>query len=92
MTRIEKMSVSVTTELAENVREAVRSGDFASSSDAVRDALRLWSDKRRNRTLAIERLRQLWDEGLASGEPQPARSAEEIIKAGQARLAKLRDA
>lgn len=64
---VEKLSVSITTAQAEAIREAVREGAYASSSDAIRDALRLWEDKRRERAALIEKARKLWDEGLASG-------------------------
>jgi len=54
-----KMSISLTTEHARLIEEAVASGDYASSSEVVREALRDWRAKRL--------LGQLWDEGTASG-------------------------
>ena len=39
MSDIEKVSVALTRELAERVRAAVQSGDYASSSEVIRDAL-----------------------------------------------------
>jgi antitoxin ParD1/3/4 len=35
----------------------------------VRDALREWSFRRRERERALEELGRLWDEGVASGDP-----------------------
>jgi len=90
--KVEKISVSITTAQAEAIREAVREGAYASSSDAIRDALRLWEDRRRHRADLIANARRLWDEGLASGFAEPRRSAEEIKAAGRQRLAKLRGA
>jgi len=87
MSRIEKLSIAVTHEQAEAVREAVKDGDFASASEVVRDALRDWTDKRTRRAEAIRQVRKLWDDGLASGEPQPRRSVDAIIAAGRKRLA-----
>ncbi|HEX7759459.1 MAG TPA: type II toxin-antitoxin system ParD family antitoxin [Caulobacteraceae bacterium] len=84
--KVEKLSVSITASQADAIREAVKEGSYASSSDAIRDALRLWEARRRERATAIETLRRLWDEGLASGPPQPARPMSEIIESARARL------
>jgi antitoxin ParD1/3/4 len=70
MTRVEKLSIALTNDLADLVREAVESGDYASTSEVVRDALREWKAKRELRGLDVEVLRRLWDEGRQSG---PAR-------------------
>jgi antitoxin ParD1/3/4 len=83
MSDIAKMSVALTAELAERVRAAVRSGDYASSSEVVRDALRDWSERREER----DRLRRLVQEGLDSGVAQVRRPAAEIIAEGRRRLA-----
>ena len=90
MSQVEKVSVALTAELAEEVREAVRKGEYASSSEVIREALRDWSFKREERAATIARFRRLCEEGLASGEPQPARSVEEIIAVGRKRLAERR--
>ena len=58
-----KVSVSLTDEHARVVHEAVESGDYASSSEVIREALREW---RARRTLG-----RLSDEGLVSGTAQP---------------------
>ncbi|MBS0408781.1 MAG: type II toxin-antitoxin system ParD family antitoxin [Proteobacteria bacterium] len=91
-TKVEKLSISITTAQAEAIRQAVEAGAYASTSDAVRDALRLWEDRRRERAAAIETVRRLWQEGLASGVAEERRSADQIKAAGRARLAKVRGA
>ena len=91
-TKVEKLSVSITTAQAEAIREAVKEGAYASSSDAIRDAIRLWTDKRQDRAELVKRARRLWDEGLASGPAETRRSAEQIKAEGRARLANLRGA
>jgi antitoxin ParD1/3/4 len=88
MTKIEKLSIAVTHEQADALRQAVNDGAFASTSEAVRDALRDWTDKREARAAALRRIGELWDEGIASGPPQPARSVEEIIAAARGRSVK----
>ncbi len=67
MGRVEKVSVALTPELAETLREAVASGEYASASDVMREALRDWQERRLRRAEAVAELGQLWDEGIASG-------------------------
>lgn len=55
----EKISVSVTDDHARLLQDAVKSGDYASSSEVIREALREWKARRL--------LGRLWDEGIASG-------------------------
>jgi antitoxin ParD1/3/4 len=68
MAKVEKISVAVTTEMAIMLKEVVGSGAYASTSELMREALREWCERREYRVKASERLCQLWDEGLASGE------------------------
>jgi antitoxin ParD1/3/4 len=53
--------------MANSLREAVASGEYASASEVVRDALRAWTHKRRLETLELGELRQLIQEGADSG-------------------------
>lgn len=68
---VEKMSVAVTSQQAAVMREAVEAGEYATASEIVREAVRDWLAKRELRHDDIRRLRQLWDEGKASGRPEP---------------------
>ncbi|WP_349236380.1 type II toxin-antitoxin system ParD family antitoxin [Bosea sp. Tri-44] len=81
MAQVEKVSIAITPEMAAMLRRAVASGDYASSSEVVREALRDWKERRTLRNEAIAELRQLWDEGLASGEPVESEDALARIKA-----------
>jgi antitoxin ParD1/3/4 len=69
MAAVRKLSIALTEELARDIEKAVASGDYSTVSEVVRDALRAWKRERADREAAIRRLKQLWDEGLASGEP-----------------------
>ena len=66
----EKISVSVTDEHAHLLREAVASGDYASSSEVIRESLREWKARRL--------LGRMWDEGIASGPCEPGTSMDDI--------------
>ncbi len=67
MANVEKLSIALTPEMAGLVRRAVESGEYASTSEVVREALREWKQRRALRQQDIEELRRLWEEGLASG-------------------------
>ena len=71
MANVEKMSVAVTPQQAAAMREAVEAGEYATASEIVREAVRDWQAKRELRHDNIRRLRQRWDEGKASGPPEP---------------------
>jgi antitoxin ParD1/3/4 len=45
----------------------VERGDYATTSEVIRTALREWELKEELRRLEGERIAKLWDEGLASG-------------------------
>jgi len=79
------VTVELSEETAQDVEAAIACGDYADAEDVVQEALVIW---RRRRQKEIERLRRLWEEGLASGEPQPVPDdwAEQIIARGKARL------
>jgi antitoxin ParD1/3/4 len=67
MANVEKLSIALTPEMAGLVRGAVESGEYATTSEVVREALREWKQRRTLDQRDIEELRRLWAEGLASG-------------------------
>jgi antitoxin ParD1/3/4 len=86
---VEKMSVALTPEMAAAVRHAVESGEYASASEVIREALRLWKAHQAAREREVEELRRVWREGLESGPATPLDFAE--IKAkGRSVLARER--
>lgn len=66
MSNVEKLSIALTPEMARLVRGAVESGEYASNSEVVREALRAWEQRRALQQQDVEELRRLWGEGLAS--------------------------
>jgi antitoxin ParD1/3/4 len=71
MAEIERLSIALPVPMAKAVRNAVENGEYASASEVVRDALRLWEARRQWREHELEILRQRWDEGKASGRAGP---------------------
>jgi len=64
---VEKVSIALTRDMRALVRQVVESGEYASGSEVVREALRDWKAKRALRARQIEDLRRLWQEGIESG-------------------------
>ena len=71
MPDIHKISVALTGEQVGALKAAVTAGEYATTSEIVREAIRDWQLKHQLRREELQRLRHLWDEGETSGEPQP---------------------
>ena len=91
MANIEKISVALPADMLALVRRTVESGDYASTSEVISEALREWKGRRETRKEAIEELRRLWREGLDSADWRPL-DTEEIKREGRKRLQRLRSA
>lgn len=81
MAEIERLSVALPSPMAKSVREAVENGEYASTSEVIRDALRLWESRRQLRERDVAVLRSRWDEGKASG--RAGRSNVKRVLAGE---------
>jgi antitoxin ParD1/3/4 len=68
---IERLTVALPERMAKAIRKAVNAGEYASTSEVVRDALRFWEQRRELRSREIAALRRAWDEGKASGDAGP---------------------
>ncbi|MDP2260570.1 MAG: type II toxin-antitoxin system ParD family antitoxin [Caulobacter sp.] len=88
MSNVEKISIALTADMAGGVREAVESGDYATTSEVIRDALRDWFQKRKVALLEQDALRLLIREGMDSG---PGRPAEEVFARLTAKYAAMVD-
>jgi len=67
---MEKMSISLTSDQAKLIGQAVESGGYASSSEVVREALREWKARRL--------LGSLWDDGIVSGDSESSETIDDI--------------
>ncbi len=76
MSRVEKISVALPSEMIAGVKAAVDAGQYATTSEVIRDALRDWGMKRRFETMELDDLRQLVKEGIESG---PSLEAEPVF-------------
>lgn len=89
MSKVEKISIALTDEMLASVKDAVASGDYASSSEVVRHALRDWKTRRSREAEAIEEIRRLIAEADASGY-ELYTGMDEIKAEGRRRLAEMR--
>lgn len=83
MPDIQKISIALTGEQVATLKAAVASGEYATTSEIVREALREWNFRRALRDDELRRLRDLIAAGKASGPVKPF-DIEEIIAAAEA--------
>ena len=65
------ISISLTPELVSLIKTKVASGRYTSTSEVVREALRLLERADQRDAEAARHLRQAWDAGVASGDAGP---------------------
>jgi len=90
MPDIQKISVALTAEQVRTLKTVVDTGEYATASEVVREALREWQRLRELRAEELNRLRRLWDEGIASGDAGPV-DFEVTRKLARQRLARARE-
>jgi len=61
------LAISLSPKQLSRLSQAVESGAYASNSEVVRDALRLWEQREEIRALELARLKRAYEEGIASG-------------------------
>lgn len=86
MSEIERMTVTMPADMAALIKAAVEGGDYASTSEVVRDALRDWKMKRALQQQQLTQLRSDIQEGLDSA-PTGELDADAIKRRGRERLA-----
>lgn len=88
MGEVRRIEMSVSEELAAKIDAAIDAGHYRNLADLVSDMLDQWQAPVAENP---ERLRRLWEEGLASGEPIEGNfDAEDIHRRGLERLNALR--
>lgn len=89
MAEIERMTITLPSDMAAIVRDAVVGGDYASSSEVVREALRDWKMKRALQLQELAALKADIDKGLADlaeGRVRPF-DGDRIVERGRKLLA-----
>lgn len=90
MTTAEKISIALPPEMVAIVRNAVATGEYASSSEVIRDALRDWTYKRNLRQQGVAELRKLWQEALQ--DKTPGIDADDVLERLERKYQTITDA
>ncbi len=90
MTTVEKLSIALPPEMVNIIHKAVATGEYASSSEVIRDALRDWTYKRGLREQGLAELRRLWQE--AQNDELPGISADDVLDRLERKYQALADA
>ena len=84
MSNVEKISIALPSEMTALVKEAVAAGEYSSSSEVIRDALRVWKFERAAKEAALAELRAEIQKGFDSGTGENL-DIEEFIQRAKAR-------
>ncbi len=76
MSKLERITVTLPSDMATVLRESVAEGEYATASEVVREALREWTRRRDQEQRDLHALRDLIREGDESG---PGIPAEEVF-------------
>ncbi len=85
MSEIERLTITLPSEMAASVKAAVDGGDYASASEVIREALRAWKIRRAVQMQELAALRADLQKGLddlEAGRTEPF-SVERIIARGE---------
>ena len=85
MAKLERITVTMPEEMAAKLRAAVERGEYATTSEVVREALRDWGDEQERRAARLERLRML----IREGEDSEALDGEAVLQEFESRVAQL---
>jgi antitoxin ParD1/3/4 len=83
----EKVSITMTPEMLRVIRETVDAGEYASTSEVIRDAMRVWQRDRQEHTERLNAIRSRIRHSFE--DPRPDLSEDEASAALQAILAKV---
>lgn len=92
MGEVRRIAIVLDDDLDGEIAAAVERGDYPDINAVVDDALHQWQDNRIINQIDADRLRALWEEGIASGDPVEATDDffEDVKRRGRERLAALR--
>lgn len=82
MPSVERLSITLPAEMARMIRENVQEGRYASNSEVIRDAMRIWQEREEQRAQRLASIRARLDEA----EVGPSHSATDVRAHFAARL------
>jgi len=85
MQSAEKISITMTPEMLRLIRESVEAGEYASTSEVIRDAMRLWQRRREEHAETLKSIKASIRRSL--DDPRPSLSEEEAYARMEAFMA-----
>ncbi|MGO9004739.1 MAG: type II toxin-antitoxin system ParD family antitoxin [Beijerinckiaceae bacterium] len=76
MQSAEKLSITMSPEMVRAIRESVEAGEYVSTSEVVRDAVRIWQQQRREDVERLNAIRARIRRSL--DDPRPDMTLEEV--------------
>ena len=76
METAEKISITMTPEMMRTIRASVASGEYTSTSEALRDAVRVWQGDREEHAQRLESIRARINRSI--DDPRPSVTGEEV--------------
>jgi antitoxin ParD1/3/4 len=89
MQNAEKISITMTPEMMQVIRASVASGEYASTSEAMRDAVRIWQRDRQKHAERLEAIRQRVRSSI--DDPRPSLGEGEVQKRLAVRIGRRPD-
>ena len=74
----EATRLTVTADIADALRESVEAGEYASTDEALRDAVRVWRTDREERTARLASIRERIRQSIE--DPRPSLTATEVAE------------
>ena len=85
MSKIERITISMPAEMVAKISAAVDAGEYATTSEVAREAMRDWAEQQERREVALASLRAEIDKGLVG----PFRDGETVMEELRQFVAKL---
>ncbi len=79
MTQIERMTIALPMQMVTDIREAVESGDYTSSSEVFQDAIRDWRHKRYLQQKEVEHIISEVQQGIADLKAGRIKPTEQVL-------------
>ena len=79
--KAEKISITLPPDMLSYIKNNVQAGQYSSTSELIREAVRLWQQKQEEHTAKIEAIRARLDRSANSGTPIPMEEAFDRIRA-----------
>ena len=73
--KAERITITLPPDMLASIKQKVNSGSYGSTSELIRDAMRLWQKKEEEHDARISLIRNRLEQSIKSGEPIPLDAA-----------------